>query len=291
MVMRRSTIGFALAAGVAAWPGIAAAQFPPPPPPAGTAPPAAAPPSASAVPASQPAIEQRWPDPAPAPRARPTVEPRPASPKLSMVPAPKAKPAAAAKAKPAVAAKPHPAPHPAATPNYAIACSGVFARNTNHIKLAVRYDSRNIVYTDVDGPDHAKLKASVLFPSDPNRRLEVLWSNNTARSDVQVISINGQSHWTAPKGLKLGLSLAALEKLNQRPFKLSAFGPDGASVLDWQGGALSTLPGGCKVGVRFAVGGNLPEAVRSELGGRELSSNDAPLKAVKAQIAEILLGY
>ena len=170
-------------------------------------------------------------------------------------------------------------------------CSGVFARDTNHLKLAVKYDSRNIAYTDVAGPDHTRLKATVLFPLDPKRRLEVLWSDNATRSNVQVISINGQSNWIAPKGLKLGLSLGALQKLNGRPFRLSAFGPEGdASVLDWQSGALAVLPGGCKVGVRVLAerGTVAPARVPARTG--ELLSSDSAL-TVKANIAEILVGY
>ena len=116
----------------------------------------------------------------------------------------------------------------------------------------------------------------------------MLWNDDAARSDVQVISINGQSNWTAPKGLKLGLSLAALETLNRRAFKLTGFGPDGnASVLDWQGGALTNLPGGCKIGIRLAA----DRATPAIAGDKELLSSDAALKAVKANVAEILVGY
>jgi len=266
MVMRQSVRRALCAAALVALPTAAMAQFPPPPPPPGSPAPAAAPPT----------IQQRWPDATPQTRA----QPRPAAEPPAAQPAPTPKPKAT------VAAKPKPASKPTAAPSFTVACSGVFAKDTNHLKLAVKYDSRNIAYTDVDGPDQAKMKATVLFPRDPKRRLEVLWDNDASRSGVQVISINGQSNWTAPKGLKLGMSIAALEKLNQRAFRLSAFGADGnASVLDWQGGALAALPGGCKVGVRLAAErGNTT-------GDRELLSNDAALKAVKANVAEILLGY
>ena len=266
IVMRKS-VGRALgAAALVALPAIAMAQFPPPPPPPGSP----APPPA----ASPPTIQQRWPDATPSPKPGPTAQP----PAAQNPPPPKSKATAVA--------KPKPAPKPAAAPSYAIACAGVFAKDTNHLKLAVKYDSRNLAYTDVDGPDQSKMKATVLFPRDPKRRLEVLWDNDASRSGVQVISINGQSNWSAPKGLKLGLSIAALEKLNRRAFRLSGFGPDGhASVLDWQGGALAALPGGCKVGVRLAAERGNPGS------DRELPSNDAALKAVKANVAEILLGY
>ena len=161
--------------------------------------------------------------------------------------------------------------------------SGVFAKDSTHLKLAVKYDSRNIVYTDVDGPDGSKMKASVLYPNDPKRRLEVLWNNDAARSDTSVIAINGRSQWAAPKGIKLGMTLAALEKLNGRPFKLNGFGPDGsASIAGWEGGALATLPGGCKVGGRLMIDAKAPSDARGAVeGDKELMSNDDSLKAVK----------
>src|SRR5712671_5910398 len=49
-------------------------------------------------------------------------------------------------------------------------------------------------------------------------------SDLNARRQTSLIVINGQSAWTAPKGLRLGLPLAALEKLNGRPFRMRGFG-------------------------------------------------------------------
>src|SRR6185503_7337190 len=116
--------------------------------------------------------------------------------------------------------------------------------------------------------------------------LEVLWNNEAAHSDTQVIAINGKSQWVAPKGLKLGLGITALEKMNGKPFKLSSFGADGsASVLGWEGGALSTLPGGCKVGLRLFEDGKTPQDARNAVAGdKELLSSDAGVRAVKPSV-------
>ena len=116
------------------------------------------------------------------------------------------------------------------------------------------FQPKNVEYGEVAGAGGTKLNATILFPKDPKRHLEVLWQNEAARSDTSLIVITGQSTWTGPKGLRLGLTLAALEKLNGKPFRLSGFDqPDGSAVLDWQGGALASLPGGCKVGIRLAA--------------------------------------
>ena len=133
----------------------------------------------------------------------------------------------------------------------------------------------------------------MLYPNDPKRRLEVVWGNEAARTDTSVIVITGRSQWTAPKGLKLGLSLAALEKANGRPFKLSGFDANGnASVVSWEGGALGTLPGGCKIGMRLAADSKAPEAARAAVtGDKQFASNDTALRAAKPAVSEILIGY
>jgi len=271
--MNRGVRTALLAVVMAAIPGVAAAQF--------------SPPSQSAAP-----FAPRWPDPpkvqtnqAP-PQAEPQPKPQPASRK----PAPQAQPSRDAHVGQIPAEKPNPKPAAAAP---VIACSGVFGKDSTHLKLAAKFDPHNIVFGKVDGPGGSKINASILYPNDPKRRLEVLWSNEDRRSDTSVIAINGQSHWIAPKGLKLGLAIAALEKANGKPFKLSGFGADGfASVVGWEDGALSTLPGGCKVGIRLMADRKAPdEARKAAAGDKELLSNDAGVRALKPTIAEILVGY
>jgi hypothetical protein len=190
---------------------------------------------------------------------------------------------------PPEAAPPKASPSP---PPRAVACSGTFAKNSNHIKLATVYGAQNLTFAEVDGPDNSKLNASVLFPKDAKRRLEVLWSNEAARSETSLIVIGGQSTWTGPKGVRIGLSLDALEKINAKPFRLKGFGADGAAVADWQGGTLDKLPGGCKVGVRLVPDPKATEAARNEVSGdKVLMSSDALVRAVKPKIVEILIGY
>ncbi|HEX4554125.1 MAG TPA: hypothetical protein VH249_09080 [Xanthobacteraceae bacterium] len=203
---------------------------------------------------------------------------------------------AARSAAPAGPAVDNPAPAPAgpkpAGAARSVACSGVFAKDSSHLKLAQAFEAKNIDFGAVAGPDGTSLNASILYGADPRRRLEVLWQNEAARSDVSLIVITGQSQWSAPKGLRLGLALAALEKLNGKPFKLSGFDqPDGGSALDWQGGALAELPGGCKVGIRLAPDRKATPEALAAAAGKEFLSNDAAMRAAKPVIAEIVLGY
>jgi hypothetical protein len=268
--MNCSRICTALAATIiAALPGAALAQFPPP---------------ATTSPAP---VQDRWPEPPKSPQAAPAAQ---AAPKRAPAQAKTSPDGEEPLQTPASANKPPPPPAPAAN---AVACSGVFAKDSSHLKLAIKYDSRNIVFGQVDGPDGAKIPGSILFPNDPKRRLEVLWANDAGRSGTSVIAINGKSQWNAPKGMKLGLPLAALEKANGRPFKVSGFGADGiAGVAGWEDGALSTLPGGCKVGMRLAADPKAPPEARSAVAGdKEFLTSDAKVQALKPTVVEILIGY
>lgn len=186
-----------------------------------------------------------------------------------------------------------PVPARAASNARAIACSGVFGKDSSHLRLAMTYDSKNITFTDVNATGGTKVPASVLFPNDPKWRLEVWWSNPAARSQTYLIVINGQSTWTAPGGMKLGLTLEQLEKLNHKPFKLKGFDKDNvATVSDWDGGALTSLPGGCKSGVNFQADPKASaDAVSALAADHEYSSADPEMRAVKPRISELLIGY
>ncbi len=190
-------------------------------------------------------------------------------------------------------------PHaPAAKPGGAlgarvVACNGIFAKDSSHLKLAMAMNSKDLIFTDVDSGTGSKVQASVLFPNDPKRRLEVWWSNPAERSDTYLIVIGGQSTWTAPGGMKLGLNVAQLEKLNHKPFKLKGFDKNRiAAVSDWDGGALSTLAGGCKSGLSLRAD---PKASADTIGAvtadKEYTSSDPAIRAAKPTVSEILIGY
>jgi hypothetical protein len=219
---------------------------------------------------------------------RPKPAPKPA--------APKPQPAAAnpdSGEKPVAAAKPAAPPKPA-EPARVVACSsGAFAKHSDHLKLAQSYGVHNVDFTEVSGDDGSTLMASVLFPNDPKRRLEVLWDDDTERSGTRMIVIAGQSTWTAQKGVHLGLPLAALEKVNGKPFKLMGFEKDGMAIVsDWNGGALGLLTDGCKVGVQFKPDAKASaRTLDAASGDKEFASSDPAIRAANPTVGEIIVAY
>jgi hypothetical protein len=175
---------------------------------------------------------------------------------------------------------------------HTVTCSGPFSKDSSNLKLAMVFDSSNLTFEDVD-VGGTKVGASILYPKDPKRRLEIWWQNPANRSGTYLILINGKSAWGAPNGLKLGLTLAELEKLNHKPFKLKGFDKDGtATVSDWDGGTLSKIPGDCKSGVSLQPDTKAaPDAVTALTADKEYSSNDPQMREVKPHVSEILIGY
>jgi hypothetical protein len=174
-----------------------------------------------------------------------------------------------------------------------VACSGIFAKDSSHAKLTSAFRSHNVSYAQVETNSGGKAMASVLYPKDPKRRLEVWWSQPATKSDTHLIVINGQSDWIAPGEVHLGLTLADLEKLNGKPFKLSGFDKDQVATLsDWDGGTLSAPAGGCKIGISLRADPKAPAATLAGLrADRAYASSDASLRAANPTVSEILVAY
>ena len=178
-------------------------------------------------------------------------------------------------------------------PTTVAACSGPFAKDSSHLELTTAFNSKNVTFADVEAADGTKVPASILFPNDPKRRLEVWWSDRTHRSDIHLIVIGGQSTWTAPDGLRLGQTLEQVEKINHKPFKLKGFDKDRiATVSDWDGGELATLAGDCNAGLSLRADAKASaEKIGAFSADKEYSSSDPAIRGTRPTITEILIGY
>jgi hypothetical protein len=180
-----------------------------------------------------------------------------------------------------------------ASPARVIKCEGPFGRNASHDDLVKAFGASNVVYQDVAGAEGETIKATVLFPSDRKARLEVIWSDEKARRGPMVRA-KDQSAWASPDGIRIGMAIADVEKLNGKPFKLSGFDWDyGGRALNWQGGALDKpQPGGCIIGVSFVHAEDAPEANLTRVtGDNEFNSDSADMRAVEPYVSEVTISY
>jgi hypothetical protein len=185
------------------------------------------------------------------------------------------------------------APKRLAEPARAVTCNGLFARDSDHGKLAAAFKPENVDFTTVEAGEGKSIMATVLYPKDLRRRLEVWWRDSANRTGTYLIVIGGQSTWTGPKGVRIGMESSALERLNGKPFKLKGFDSDGvATVTDWQSGAFAQLQGDCAVRVSFRPDSKASSEAQSAVSSdKEFASREAVLRALKPRISEILIGY
>lgn len=118
---------------------------------------------------------------------------------------------------------------------------GVINVHTTQEELVRLYGAQNVVDRDVDVGEGEIEAETVLFPNDPERRLEVLWKNPDKRAPTSVIIRGRASHWHAVHRISLGTTLTELQRVNDRPFRfdLKNDGTDMATeAISWRGGSL-----------------------------------------------------
>jgi len=177
------------------------------------------------------------------------------------------------------------APQPAEGKNV-LQCDGAFARDSSHAKLVQTFGKSSMAFPDIDGADGDKVKASVVYPDEPRRRVEILWHDEKTRSRPSTIRVGFKSQWRTVRGLRIGSELAEVERINGRPFKLLGFDWDlGGRVSDWQGGTFATVPGGCDFRLGFNPWADAPDAARDKVSGdKEFLSTDPNMRASKPTV-------
>ena len=192
---------------------------------------------------------------------------------------------------------PHAAPVAAQQPaetSARLTCTGPFSAETSHASIVDIVGKENAIFELVDGAEGEKVASTVLFPKNEERRLELMWSDERKRRGLVHVRLSETSTWIAPNGLKIGMTLTEVEKLNGKPFTLSGFDWDyGGYVTDWKGGALGAdIRGGCTVQARFTVPEGAPEGPASKVSGdREFASTDKNMRAVKPVIGSLSFGF
>lgn len=179
------------------------------------------------------------------------------------------------------------------TPKHVLACTGAFARDTSHAKLVAEFGARNVVFKEVDGPDGAKDKATVLFDEDPTRRAVVFWHDAAAKAGPASIDISAPSTWIGPGGIHNGLPLAEVERLNGGAFKIKGFDSANAGLASGFKGALGAPSGGCTLTVRFEPGiaNSLPSKFSAITGDKEVPSSNPLMRRTRAQVSEWTVNY
>ena len=116
------------------------------------------------------------------------------------------------------------------------------------------------------------------------------------RDENNKLLASGTPRWITDQGLKIGLSLRAVEKLNGRAFALYGFGWDyGGLSAGWKGGRLEQKGGKTFIGLGFGVSDSLPDAqeklYESLMGDQEFLSNNPAMQQLNPTIQNLTISF
>jgi hypothetical protein len=173
-----------------------------------------------------------------------------------------------------------------------LSCSGAFARDASRDSLIRAFGKANVKEESVDGAEGETLSATVIFPADPARRVEVFWFDEQKRRKPSTFRVR-EGFAGKVLGLGLGATLHDVETANGGKLSLNGFEWDmGGWVTSFEGGKLAKPAGGCAVSLRFEPGPSASEAARTKVAGdRMFSSANPAMKAAKPVISEMGIGW
>lgn len=180
-----------------------------------------------------------------------------------------------------------------APPAPVLACGGSFSRTTSHVRLAAEFGEKNVVFKQIEGSGTGKEKVTVLFENEPVKQVVIHWRDATARSGISSIAISAPSIWVGPGGIRNGLPLKEVEKLNGGTFSINGFETNDGGFASGLKGQLASPPGGCSLSVRFEPGiaNPLPKKFAAIVGNKKVSSGDRLMRRAKPMVSEWSISY
>lgn len=134
-----------------------------------------------------------------------------------------------------------------------------------------------VKYSKLPGPEGTELDGVKLF-TGTDRELEILFDEESQEKEILDVRLIGKG-WSFQNGLKLGMSIADVEKVNGKPYKVSGFDWDYGGYANFEGGKMEA-----KVSVRFSAMGEIDPSLSGE---RDIPSTDKKLRAAKVAVTEI----
>ena len=117
---------------------------------------------------------------------------------------------------------------------------------TTRLELETRFGKEHLRQETFDGAEGmGTYPVLVAFPDDPAKRLELLLDADNKDAPIQELRVTGtESKWHDATGLRPGMTLAELVKLNGAPVSFYGLAWDyGGTVQDWHGGKLANAVG------------------------------------------------
>lgn len=101
---------------------------------------------------------------------------------------------------------------------------GNFSEDTTVADLEARFGKENVTIGDVPNSYQDPPRGVILFPNDPTRRAYVaFWEDEPLSHLASIQVVDAGSRWRGKHGVRVGMSLAELRKVNGKPFNFVGF--------------------------------------------------------------------
>lgn len=180
-----------------------------------------------------------------------------------------------------------------APPASQLTCDGPVRKDATHAQLEKAFGKANVTVKEIPGAEGETNKVTVLFAKDPARRLHVFWNDEAKRARPSSITAPASATWSGPLGLRSGMSLEEVARINGQPITINGFQWDYGGYAVNLKGKLAQLPGGCGVMMRFSPEAELPSSAKYKplIGEKKIRSDNALLLSVKPKLSEWSLGF
>jgi hypothetical protein len=174
-------------------------------------------------------------------------------------------------------------------------CAGPLTADLTEQRLVEVYGATNVRSGDVDVGEGFSEPGATIFPDSPSDRVEVVWSDGTARARPRFVRITEKkTAWQTIDGMTVGSDLKTIERINRRPFRLRGFGWDySGTVTSWSGGHLERRDTPrCLVRLRLMPeGDNWPDIWQQVVGTAEFSSGHPAMQQLNPRVTHLLLTF
>ena len=170
--------------------------------------------------------------------------------------------------------------------------------STSEAELIQRFGATHVRRAEISLAEGEVADGTMLFPDDSTRRMEIVWRDSAARARPDFVRVGGgSSRWMVTPGVRLGTTVAELERMNGGPFVLSGADPNTGAfiVLSWKGGRLEGLSkGAARVWIQLnapETGATTSAEPDAEPNEREHASDDPLVRSLNLRVDEITLGF
>lgn len=148
--------------------------------------------------------------------------------------------------------------------------------------LRKAFGAANVEDGELPGPEGSTMPGAWIFKGT-DKELQILWDPETGEKRVSSVTVIGKA-WTFSNGLKLGMGLEDVEKINGGPFQIYGFDWDYAGWSVFEGGRLEGM-----VGIRFEP--SVTSYDPSLSGDQLLESTNEKLRAAKPVVSELIVMF